>query len=45
MLGDMLILSHVVDTPQRMENLLNAPTLKHRRILNENVVGVEKYNQ
>ena len=32
----------LVDTPQRMEKLLNAPTLKHRHILNENLVGVEK---
>ena len=32
----------LVDTPERMEKLLNAPTLKHRRILNENLVGVEK---
>ena len=24
----------LVDTPQRMEKLLNAPTLKHRHILN-----------
>ena len=31
----------LVDTPQRMEELLNAPTLKHRHILNENLVGVE----
>jgi hypothetical protein len=32
----------LVDTPQRMEKVLNAPTLKHRHILNENLVGVEK---
>ena len=32
----------LVDTPQRMEKVLNAPTLKHRHTLNENVVGVEK---
>ena len=32
----------LVDTPERMEQLLNAPTLKHRHILNENLVGVEK---
>ena len=31
----------LVDTPQRMENVLNAPTLKHRHILNEHLVGVE----
>ena len=31
----------LVDTPERMEKLLNAPTLKHRHILNENLVGVE----
>ena len=30
----------LVDTPERMEQLLNAPTLKHRHILNENLVGV-----
>ena len=32
----------LVDTPQRMEKVLNAPTLKHRHILNKNLVGVEK---
>ena len=32
----------LADTPQRMEKVLNAPTLKHRHILNENLVGVEK---
>ena len=32
----------LVGTPERMEKLLNAPTLKHRHILNENLVGVEK---
>ena len=32
----------LVDTPERMEKLLNAPTLKHRHILNDNLVGVEK---
>ena len=32
----------LADTPQRMEKLLNAPTLKHRHILYENVVGVGK---
>ena len=31
----------LVDTPERMEKLLNAPTLKHRHILNDNLVGVE----
>ena len=35
----------LVDTPQRMEKPLNAPALKHRHLLNENLVGVEKYNQ
>ena len=30
----------LVDTPQGMEKPLNAPTLKHRHILNENLVGV-----
>ena len=32
----------LVDTPQRMEQVLNAPTLKHRHILNNNLVDVEK---
>ena len=32
----------LVDTPERMEKLLNAPTLNHRHILNDNLVGVEK---
>jgi hypothetical protein len=32
----------LVDTPKRMEQVLNSPTLKHRHILNENSVGVEK---
>ena len=32
----------LVDTPQRIEEVLNAPALKHRRILNENLVGVGK---
>ena len=32
----------LVDTPQRMEQVLNAPTLKHRHILNEKLVGVGK---
>ena len=31
-----------VDTPERMEKLLDAPTLKHRHLLNDNLVGVEK---
>ena len=31
----------LVDTPERMEKLLNAPTLKHRHILNRCVVGVD----
>ena len=35
----------LVGTPERMEQLLNAPTLKHRRILDDNLVGVEKTNQ
>ena len=30
------------DTPEIMETLLNAPTLNHRHVLNENLVGVEK---
>ena len=32
----------LVDTPKRMEKVLNSPTLKHRHILNEDLVGVEK---
>ena len=32
----------LVGTPERMEKILNALTLKHRHILNENLVGVEK---
>ena len=32
----------LADTLERMEKLLNAPTLKHRHILNENLVGVGK---
>ena len=32
----------LVDTPERMEKLLNAPTLKHRHILNDNLIGVGK---
>ena len=32
----------LVDTPERMEKLLNAPTLKHRHILNDNLVGVNQ---
>jgi hypothetical protein len=32
----------LVDTQKRMEKLLNAPNLKHRHIINENLVGVEK---
>ena len=35
----------LVDTQQRMEKLLNAPNLKHRHIINENLVGVEKRKQ
>ena len=35
----------IVDTPERMENILNAPTLGHIHILSENLVGVEKQNQ
>ena len=31
----------LVDTPERMEKLFNAPILKHRHILNDNLVGVE----
>ena len=34
--------SELVDTPERMEQLLNAPTLKHKQMLNEDLVGVEK---
>ena len=32
----------LVGTPERMEKMFNAPTLKHRHILNDNLVGVEK---
>ena len=32
----------VVDTPELIQQLLNAPTLKHRHILNTYLVGVEK---
>ena len=32
----------LADTPERMEKLLNAPTLKHRHISHKYVVGVEK---
>ena len=32
----------LVDAPQRMEKVLNAPTLKHRHILNENLISVGK---
>ena len=32
----------LMDTPERVEKVLNAPTLKHRHILNDNLVGVEK---
>ena len=32
----------LVDTPEGMEKLLNAPALKHRHILNDDLVGVEK---
>ena len=32
----------LVDTPERMDKLLNAPTLKHRHILGEDLVGVGK---
>ena len=31
-----------VDTPERREKLLNAPTLKHRHTFNKYLVGVEK---
>ena len=32
----------LVDTPERMEQLLHAPTLTHRHILNDNLVGLNK---
>ena len=32
----------LVDTPQIMETLLHAPTLNHRHILNDKLVGVEQ---
>ena len=31
-----------VDAPEQMEKLLDAPTLKHRHMLNDNLVGVEQ---
>ena len=31
-----------VDTPERYQKCVNKPTFKHRRIINENLVGVEK---
>ena len=40
MYEDMLI--ELVDTPERMEQLLNAPTLKHRHTLHYSLVGVEE---
>ena len=32
----------LVDTPQMMDKLLNAPTLTHRHTLHDNLVGVER---
>ena len=35
----------LVDTPERMEKLLNAPTLNHRHVLNDKLVGVGKLDE
>ena len=32
----------LVDTPERYQKCVNKPTFKHRHIINENLVGVEK---
>ena len=32
----------LVNTPQRYQKCVNSPTFKHRHIINENLVGVEK---
>ena len=31
-----------LNTPKRHQNCVNSPTFKHRHILNEHLVGVEK---
>ena len=35
----------LVDTPERFQKVVNAPTYKHRHIINENLVGVEKLKE
>ena len=35
----------LVDTPERCQKVVNAPTYKHRHIINENLVGVEKLKE
>ena len=32
----------LVNTPERFQKLVNKPTYKHRHIINESLVGVEK---
>ena len=35
----------LVDTPERFQKVVNSPTYKHRHIINENLVGVEKLKE
>ena len=35
----------LVDTPERYQKCVNNPTFKHRHIINENLVGVEKLKE
>ena len=35
----------LVDTPERFQKVVNAPTYKHRHIINENLVGVENLKE
>ena len=35
----------LVDTPERFQKVVNSPTHKHRHIINENLVGVEKLKE
>ena len=35
----------LVDTPERFQKCVNNPTYKHRHIINENLVGVEKLKE
>ena len=35
----------LVNTPERFQKLVNKPSYKHRRIINESLVGVEKKRQ